>query len=122
MVAPLPEVPANAKVFFKGLKNGETVKSPLKVEFGVEGMSLDTAGTVKAGSGHHHLLIDAGDSIPAGEVVAKDSTHLHFGKAEKETKITLTPGAHTLTLQFADGLHRSYGAKMAATVKVNVKK
>ena len=121
MITPLPDVPAGAKVFFKNLKNGETVKSPLKVEFGVEGIALDTAGAIKAASGHHHLLIDAGDSIAAGQVVAKDSTHLHFGKAQKETEIKLSPGDHTLTLQFADGIHRSYGAKLAATIKVKVK-
>jgi hypothetical protein len=121
MVTPLPDVPAGAKVFFKNLKNGETVKSPFKVEFGVEGIALDTAGTIKAGSGHHHLLVDAGDSTPAGQVVAKDSTHLHFGKAQKETTLTLAPGEHTLTLQYADGIHRSYGAKLAATIKVKVK-
>ncbi|MBS1915296.1 MAG: DUF4399 domain-containing protein [Bacteroidetes bacterium] len=120
-VPALPDVPAGAKVFFKNLKNGQTVKSPVKVEFGVEGIALDTAGAVKAGSGHHHLLIDAGDSIAAGTVVPKDSTHLHYGKAQTEAEITLKPGEHTLTLQFADGIHRSYGAKLAATVKVKVK-
>ncbi|MBS1668565.1 MAG: DUF4399 domain-containing protein [Bacteroidetes bacterium] len=120
-VAPLPEVPVGAKVFFKNLKNGETVKSPLKVEFGVEGIALDTAGTIKPASGHHHLLIDAGDSIAAGIVVPKDSTHLHFGKAQTETEIKLTPGEHQLTLQYADGIHRSYGSKLAATIKVKVK-
>ncbi|MBS1933046.1 MAG: DUF4399 domain-containing protein [Bacteroidetes bacterium] len=120
-VPALPDVPAGAKVFFKNLKNGQTVKSPVKVEFGVEGIALDTAGAVKAGSGHHHLLIDAGDSIAAGTVVPKDSTHLHYGKAQTEAEITLTPGEHMLTLQYADGIHRSYGAKLAATVKVKVK-
>jgi uncharacterized protein DUF4399 len=120
-VPDLPAVPAGAKVFFKNLKNGETVKSPLKIEFGVEGIKLDTAGAITAGSGHHHLLIDAGDSIPAGTVVPKDSTHLHFGKAQSETEIKLAPGDHTLTLQYADGIHRSYGGKLAATIKVKVK-
>ena len=121
MVTPLPDVPAGAKVFFKNLKDGETVKSPLKVEFGVEGIALDTAGAIKAASGHHHLLIDAGDSIAAGQVVPKDSTHLHFGKAQKETEIKLSAGEHKLTLQYADGIHRSYGSKLAATIKVKVK-
>ena len=121
MSTALPDVPAGAKVFFKNLKDGETVKSPLKVEFGVEGIALDTAGTIKPASGHHHLLIDAGDSIAAGVVVIKDSTHLHFGKAQTGAEINLTPGEHKLTLQYADGIHRSYGAKLAATIKVKVK-
>ncbi|HLK29248.1 MAG TPA: DUF4399 domain-containing protein [Puia sp.] len=121
MITPLPDVPAGAKVYFKNLKDGETVKSPLKVEFGVDGIALDTAGAIKAASGHHHLLIDAGDSIMAGTVVPKDSTHLHFGKAQTGTEIKLAPGEHKLTLQYADGIHRSYGAKLSATIKVKVK-
>ncbi len=120
-ITPLPDVPAGAKVFFKNLKNGQTVSSPVKVEMGVEGIKLDTAGPIVAGSGHHHLLIDAGDSIPAGTVVPKDSTHLHFGKAQSSAEVKLAPGEHTLTLQYADGILRSYGAKLAATIKIKVK-
>jgi hypothetical protein len=121
MIAPLPDVPAGARVFFKNLKNGATVKSPVKIEFGVEGIGLDTAGAIKPASGHHHLLIDAGDSIAAGTLVPKDSTHLHFGKAQTSAEVKLAPGEHQLTLQYADGIHRSYGAKLAATIKVKVK-
>jgi hypothetical protein len=121
MAMALPDVPAGAKVFFKNLKNGETVKSPFKVEMGIEGLKLDTAGAIVAGSGHHHLLVDAGDSTPAGLAVPKDEHHLHFGKAQSSTELTLPPGKHVLTLQFADGIHRSYGAKLAATITVNVK-
>jgi hypothetical protein len=120
-VPALPAVPAGAKVYFKNLKDGQTVKSPLKVEMGVDGMQLDTAGAIVAGTGHHHLLIDAGDSIPAGTVVPKDSTHLHFGKAQSSTDVTLPAGKHVLTLQFADGIHRSYGSQLAATITVTVK-
>ncbi len=121
-VAPLPEIPAGAKVFFKNLKDGETVKSPFKVEMGAEGIKVDTAGMPMAGSGHHHIYIDAGDSAAAGMVVPKDSTHLHFGKAQTETTLTLTPGKHRLALQFADGLHRSYGSKLSSAITVTVKK
>jgi len=60
--------------------------------------------------------------LPVGTVVPKDSTHLHFGKGQTETTVQLTPGKHKLTLQFADGLHRSYGGKLATTISVNVKK
>ena len=118
----LPAVPAGAKVSFKNLKNGQTVTSPVKVEMGVDGMKVDTAGPVVAGSGHFHILIDAGDSIASGQMIIKDSTHLHYGKAQTSAELKLTPGTHTLTLQFADGLHRSYGSQMAATVSVKVKK
>jgi len=120
-ITALPEVPAGAKVYFKNLKDGETVKSPFKVDMGVDGEKIDTAGAIIAGSGHHHLLIDAGDSIPAGTVVPKDDHHLHFGKGQTSTEVTLPPGKHVLTLQFADGIHRSYGARLATTITVTVK-
>src|SRR5450631_2025504 len=121
MVTPLPDVPAGARVYFKNLKNGAKVKSPFKVEMGVEGIRLDTAGAVIAGVGHHHLLIDAEDSLAANVVIPKDSTHLHFGKAQTFVELKLPPGKHKLTLQYGDGIHRSYGAKLAATITVTVK-
>jgi hypothetical protein len=118
----LPTVPAGARVYFKNLKNGQSVTSPVKVEMGVDGMKVDTAGPVVAGSGHFHILVDAGDSIATGQMIVKDSTHLHYGKAQTSAELKLTPGKHTLALEFADGLHRSYGGQMAATVSVTVKK
>ena len=118
----LPAIPAGAKVFFKNLKDGQTVSSPVKVEMGATKISIDSAGAIKPASGHFHLLIDAGDSTVSGVVVGKDSTHIHFGNAQKETTLTLTPGKHRLALQFADGIHRSYGSKLADAITVNVKK
>lgn len=117
----LPAVPDGARVYFKNLKDGQTVTDPFMVEMGVDGMSVDTAGAVRAGSGHHHLLIDAGDSLAAGTTVPKDSAHLHFGNAQTQTELNLSPGKHQLTLQFADGLHRSYGSQLANSISVNVK-
>ena len=118
----LPEIPADARVFFKNLKDGETVTSPVKVEMGATGISIDSAGAVKPNSGHFHIIVDGEDSIPSGEVVAKDSTHIHYGNAQQEATLTLPPGKHKLVLQFADGAHRSYGNKLASTVTINVKK
>jgi len=117
----MPEVPANARVYFANLKDGQTVKSPLKVEMGVDAMHVDTAnGILKPASGHHHILVDI-DSIPTGEVIKKDSVHLHFGNAQTSAEIKLPPGKHSLTLQFADALHRSYGSKLTSKVTVDVK-
>ena len=121
-VPELPAVPDGAKVYFKNLKNNQTVSSPVKIEMGVDKMKVDTTGPVVAASGHYHIFIDAEDSLASGTIVPKDSTHLHYGKAQTEATVPLTPGKHKLTLQFADGLHRSYGSKLATTVNVNVKK
>src|SRR5688572_809128 len=121
-IAPLPTIPDNAKVFFVNLKNGQKIKSPFKVQMGVSGMALDSAGVLRPASGHHHILIDNGDSLTAGIVVPKDSAHLHFGNAQKKAELTLAPGQHKLTLQYADGIHRSYGGKLASSVTVTVQK
>lgn len=118
----LPSIPAGAKVFFKNLKNGETVSSPVKVEMSAINISVDSAGSVKQNSGHFHIIIDDGDSTASGVVVPKDSTHLHFGNAQKEATITLSPGKHRLALQFADGIHRSYGSKLSEAITLNIKK
>ena len=117
----MPEVPANARVYFANLKDGQTVTSPLKVEMGVDAMHVDTAnGMLKPASGHHHILVDI-DSIQTGEVIKKDSVHLHFGNAQTSAEIKLPPGKHSLTLQFADALHRSYGSKLTNKITVDVK-
>lgn len=115
----LPAVPDAAKVFFANLKDGQTVKSPFKVEMGVEGIGLDTAGTIRQASGHHHILINL-DSLTAGTVIPMDSTHLHFGKAQQSAEVKLAPGKYKLTLQYADGIHRSYGARLSTSVNVIV--
>ncbi len=118
----LPAIPAGAKVSFKNLKDGQTVSSPVKVEMAATKIAVDSAGKIRPASGHFHILIDAGDSTASGVVVLKDSTHLHYGNAQKEATLKLTPGKHRLALQFADGIHRSYGSKLATAVTVNVKK
>lgn len=123
-VAPLPAIPAGAKVYFKNLKDGQTVSSPVKIEFGVDKMTVipkAPAGKIAEGFGHHHLLIDAGDSIPSGQIIPEDSTHLHYGKGQTDATISLTPGKHTLTMQFGDAIHRSYGGALATTITVTVR-
>ncbi len=120
-VAALPAIPAGAKVYFKNLKNGQTVKSPFKVEMGVKNIKVDSAGNIVAGEGHHHILIDAGDSVAAGQVIPKDEQHMHFGKGQTSATLTLPPGKHRLTLQLADGIHRSYGSQLSASIEVTVK-
>lgn len=117
----LPAIPEGATVSFKNLKDGETVASPLKVEMSATGISVDSAGAVKPNSGHFHIIIDAEDSLPSGVEIAKDSTHLHYGNAQKEATLNLPAGKHKLVLQFADGAHRSYGGKLASEVNINVK-
>jgi len=110
---------AGARVFFIEPATGSTVASPVAIKMGVEGMTVSPAGTVAAGTGHHHLIID-GKPGALGEVVPADDTHIHFGKGQTDASIALPPGPHTLTLQFADGMHRSYGPTMSSMVQITV--
>jgi hypothetical protein len=100
--------------------NGAVVSSPFKVRFGVRGMAVAPAGDVLVNSGHHHLLINL-DSIAAGESIPFSERHLHFGKGQTETEVTLPPGSYKITAQFANGAHQSYGKVMSQTISVTVK-
>ncbi|SAK60204.1 rod shape-determining protein RodA [Caballeronia catudaia] len=113
-------VHAQARVYFVEPKDGATVTNPVHVKFGVDGMSVAPAGTMTEGTGHHHLLIDE-KPIAKGTVVPMDDKNLHYGKGQTEADVKLPPGDHTLTMQFADGAHRSYGPEMSQTIKVHVK-
>ena len=112
--------PEGAKVSIISPADGATVDKTFTVKFGVEGIQLAPAGDQTPNTGHHHLLID-GRPIPKGDVIPASERSLHFGKAQTETDIKLPPGQHTLTLQFGDGIHRSYGPEMSSTITVNVK-
>lgn len=107
------------KVFFLEPKDGAEIKGPVKVVMVVEGMEVKPAGEVVEGTGHHHILINT-DFIPPGQVIPTDDTHRHFGKGDTEAVLDLPPGDYKLTLQFADGLHRSYGKELSATINIKV--
>ena len=100
--------------------DGAVVSSPFHVKFAVNGMSVKPAGEIVAGTGHHHLIINA-DYVKEGESIPFDDKHLHFGKGQTETDVKLPPGSYTLTLQFANGAHQSYGPKLSQTIHVTVK-
>jgi hypothetical protein len=111
--------PEGAKVMFVEPADGATVKSPVMVKMGVEGMTVQPAGELKEGTGHHHIIIDS-EPVPFGTAVPADETHIHFGKGQIETELELEPGEHTLQLQFADGAHRSYGEQLSTTITITV--
>ena len=107
-------------VNFLAPADGATVSSPFKVQFAVNGMEVKPAGVMDANTGHHHLLINA-ELVKTGEVVPTDEHHLHFGKGQTEAEVKLPPGKYTLTMQFANGAHQSYGAPLSKSIKVTVK-
>ncbi len=104
--AVLERTPAaeGARVFFISPTDGDTVSSPVRVEFGIEGMDVVRAGVDQPHSGHHHLLIDTG--LPDLTMpIPADDQHIHFGDGSTSTEITLPPGEHTLSMLLGDYRH-----------------
>lgn len=112
------ELPS-ARVNFVKPQDGASVTSPVELEFGVDGATIKPAGELVAGTGHHHLIIDH-DPTPIGVAVPADDTHIHYGKGQTQDTIELEPGEHRLSLQLADGMHRSYGPTAATTITITV--
>ena len=95
-------------VRFSNLREGQVLRSPLWVEFGVRGMGVIPAGNKNEHAGHHHLLIDT--PLPSDHLaqIPFSATHRHFGKGQTGTELDLPEGKHTLRLLFADHEHRPY--------------
>jgi hypothetical protein len=116
---PAAEAPASARVFFTSPADGAEVTSPVTIQFGVEGMAVDPAGEIKENSGHHHLIINGGP-IDEGTAVPANETHIHYGKGQTEAQLELDSGEYTLTMQFANGAHLSYGKPMSTQITLKV--
>jgi len=106
IAADLPRSPAPVGValYFIAPQDGAKVANPVTVRFGLKGMGVAPAGIAMAGTGHHHLLIDA-TVPPFDRPIPADDRHVHFGTGQTETVVTLTPGRHRLQLLLGDHLH-----------------
>ena len=119
---PVTKSPAGAEVYIISPKDGATVGQEFTVSFGLKGMGVAPAGVKKEGTGHHHLLIDVQDLPPAGQVIPKDESHVHFGNGQTETTLKLKPGTHTLQLELADENHIPFDpAVVSKKITVHVK-
>jgi len=108
------------KVFFKNINSSDTLTSPFIIEMGVSGMQIKPAGTLETGTGHHHLIIDKG-FLAYGEIIPMDKQHLHYGKGDSVVTVELDSDPHTLTLQFANGMHMSYGEQFSNQINIYIK-
>jgi hypothetical protein len=107
--------PAGASVFFISPVDGDTVTSPVSIEFGIDGMSVVAAGVNEPQSGHHHLLVDT-DLPNLGLPVPADAQHIHFGDGSTSTELNLEPGEHSLQLLLGDHLHIPHSPPVASEV------
>src|SRR5262249_35089580 len=86
--------PTGAKVFFVDTKHGAVISRRSRFKFGISGTGPPAAGANTPTPGPHHLLIDT-PLPPLDREIPSDLNHLHFGKAQTEAEIDLTPGDHT---------------------------
>ena len=93
-----------SEVYIISPVDGERVTSPVTIKFGLRGMEIAPAGTEKANTGHHHLIIDA-PLPPFDEPIPSDENYRHFGGGQTEVTLELGPGNHTLQLILADHNH-----------------
>ena len=114
--------PAGAEVYIISPKNGETVKSPVTIRFGLKGMGVAPAGVKFENTGHHHLLIDTDVPADLNAPLPTSDNVRHFGKGQTEASIELKPGKHTLQLVLGDDKHTPHNPavtskKITITVK-----
>lgn len=110
--------PPGAAAYFVNIKNGDTVTSPFKVVFGLTpSMGVAPSGVEKPNVGHHHLLVDTTlSSDELTQPIMVDGQHIHFGKGQTETMVTLPPGKHTLQLQLGDWTHIPFNKPVQSEV------
>lgn len=111
------ELAGQGSVSFTAPEDGAEVTSPVKVTMQAEDFTIEPAGQAREGAGHFHIMVDT-DCLTAGETIPNDATHIHFGQAQTEGELTLTPGQHKLCLQAADGTHKALDLTDEITVEV----
>ena len=97
--------PDKAMLYIISPQDGDTVSSPVKVIFGLNGMGVAPAGIKMKNTGHHHLLIDLAQLPDINLPIPSDDHHRHFGKGQTEALIELEKGEHTLQLILGDHMH-----------------
>jgi hypothetical protein len=115
--------PAGAEVYIVSPRDGDKVKSPVTVVFGLKGMGIAPAGIKFDNTGHHHLLIDSDAPADLNQPLAANEKSVHFGKGQTEASVALAPGKHTLQLVLGDSLHIPHDpAVVSKKITVTVEK
>tara|TARA_B100000809_G_C14909314_1_gene449209 strand:- start:168 stop:593 length:426 start_codon:yes stop_codon:yes gene_type:complete len=96
---------AGAQLYFISPSDGEVLKSPFKVRFGLSNMGVAPAGVDVKNTGHHHLLIDAQKLPELDKALPSDEVHIHYGGGQTESILNLVQGKHSLQLILGDKYH-----------------
>jgi hypothetical protein len=105
------------RVFFISPADGAEVNSPVALELGAEHVSIEPAGTARAGAGYLVVIVDAPCFGP-GEVIPADDQHIHLSGGETSLDLSLLTGEHRLCLQLADGVGVAQPATDVITIRL----
>ncbi len=107
--------PPDAVVYIITPRDGQRVRSPITVRFGLRNMGFTRVGDTTAYMGHHHLLVDVtAEPLAENEPLPTDRKHLHFGAGQTETQLDLPLGKHTLQLVLGDAEHKPFKPVVAS--------
>ena len=95
----------DAQLYFISPSDGEVLKSPFTVRFGLSNMGVAPAGVDVENTGHHHLLIDAEKLPESDKALPSDEMHIHYGGGQTESILDLVQGKHSLQLILGDKYH-----------------
>ncbi len=111
-------VATRAGVQIVGPEEGATVGGSVMITLEVSGMTLAPAGTMEAGTGHHHLVVDAGLPTVGMPIPSTDGEYIHMGQAQTEYELTgLAAGDHMVIAVVGDGAHMPLMPTVADTVR-----
>ncbi len=100
--------PPDAELYIITPRDGQRLRGPVTVRFGLKNMGVTRAGDRTANMGHHHLLLNSDGQLDPTEPIPTDRKHLHFGAGQTETTLDLPPGTHTLQLVLGDAEHKLF--------------
>ena len=103
------------KVYFINLEDGDELKSPFLIQFGLSGKGIAPAGIDVDNTGHHHLLINQNEINYSMPIPSSDQ-HLHFGLGQTETMLNLPLGKHKLQLVLGDKYHIPHNPPLASEI------
>ena len=103
------------KVYFINLKDGDELKSPFLIQFGLSGKGIAPAGIDVDNTGHHHLLINV-DEVNYSMPIPSSKQHLHFGLGQTETVLDLSAGEYKLQLVLGDKYHIPHNPPLVSEV------
>lgn len=114
--------PKNARAYFINLKDGDTVKSPFLVQFGLKNFGVAPALVEWPNTGHFHVIIDdAPYDLNVPLPATTPGAYIHYGKGQTEGMVTLPPGEHTLQIILGDYQHVPHQPPvMSKKIKIQV--